>query len=237
MQIYNFVSPPKQTFFAPEWSYWLCEDQITDVDFSKIAKLILEKEREIIKSTEAEYIAQNSELYQGLKTKKFDGYTGLGDKSLTSRSNLFNLLTWQDPEIEKLKRNIFRTYINFLDHFNAPRRKVWIQCWANVLRDGQEIKPHLHSVTPWTYLGGHICVQCNDTSTVYITPINQINDPEVFESKNAVGRITLFQNNIPHYTTMHVGNSERITIAFDITVDEKFNGTHMNKFIPFDDIL
>ena len=35
------------------------------------------------------------------------------------------------------------------------------------------------------------------------------------------GKITLFQNNIPHYTTKHMGKKPRISIAFDIIVDEK----------------
>ena len=84
------------------------------------------------------------------------------------------------------------------------------------MRKGEKIKPHIHGIDPTTYLGGHICVQCDDTSTHYLNPINQINDPLTYESTNEVGKITLFQNNIPHYTDMHDSDKERVTIAFDL---------------------
>ena len=36
-----------------------------------------------------------------------------------------------------------------------------------------------------------------------------------------MGQITLFSNCIPHYTSKHEGNSERITMAFDLNVVDK----------------
>jgi hypothetical protein len=211
LKIFGFVSQPKKTIFAPEWTYWLAEDTITDIDFSEISDLILEKEKSIL------------EKFPSSTKTNADGYTGLGADSLTARYQHYNLLLWENQEIKKIKTSILKTYLNFLEQVGAPRRKVWIQCWANVLRKNQEIKPHIHSVTPYSYLGGHICVQCTDTSTIYINPINQINDPEIYSSKNEVGKITIFQNSIPHYTSKHVSNTERITIAFDIIVDELLN--------------
>ena len=91
------------------------------------------------------------------------------------------------------------------------------------MRKGEKIDPHIHDVGPHAYLGGHICIQCTDTFTGYINPVNQINEPETFKSKNEVGKITLFQNCIPHYTSVHEDDKkERITIAFDLlTVDLK----------------
>ena len=37
-----------------------------------------------------------------------------------------------------------------------------------------------------------------------------------FASKNDVGKITMFPNNIPHYTDIQELDKERITIAFDL---------------------
>ena len=51
------------------------------------------------------------------------------------------------------------------------------------MRKNEYIKPHAHSFGPDTYLGGHFCVSCENTSTYYINPINQINKPEVFKVK------------------------------------------------------
>ena len=86
------------------------------------------------------------------------------------------------------------------------------------MKKGEQIKPHIHGTEPNIYLGGHICVQCDNTSTHYINPVNQINEPEIYSSNNEVGKITLFQNCIPHYTDIHKGNKERITIAFDLAL-------------------
>jgi hypothetical protein len=203
-------SDPKISPFAPEWLWVMGEDEIKDVDWTHIAKLILGKEKEIIDNYPVS-IASDTQ-------KPTDGDTGLGFNSLTSRFQSFNVLKWQDPEIEKIFNHIKEKHDTFIKALGIPKIKVWIKCWANVLRNGEEIKPHLHGVHSKIYLGGHIMVQCNNTSTVYINPINQLNAPVEYSSKNEIGKITLFQNNIPHYTTPHIGDKERISLAFDITI-------------------
>ena len=92
---------------------------------------------------------------------------------------------------------------------------------------GQQISTHIHDVTPTCYLGGHITVQCDDTYTGYthsaLVPIldeGVTNSPLVHESKNKVGKITLFPNYIPHFTSVHNGDKERVTIAFDLTTHQ-----------------
>ena len=111
----------------------------------------------------------------------------------------------------------------FINYLNIDKRKLWIQCWANVMRKGERISPHIHSVKNDSYLGGHIMVQCDNTDTVYINPVNQLNEPDVYKSENVVGKLTLFQSYIPHYTTEHKGDQERISIAFDIFLDNVKN--------------
>jgi hypothetical protein len=222
MEIIKFLSMPKQTPFAPEWSYVLGEDTITDIDYTKIASIILSKEKEIIKS----FPGNN------------DGYTGLGKNSLTARFEHFNVFSWEDPEILKLKEKTKEKYKLFLQELKVNPSKVWIQCWANVLRTGEEIKPHVHSTSSLSYLGGHISIQCDNTSTVYINPVD-INNPEIFSSTNVVGKLTIFQNCIPHYTTIHQGSHERITIAFDLYTDiqvQNFTDSpRKSKLVLFDD--
>lgn len=207
-KIINFKSDPAISPFAPEWNYFLCESIIEDIDFSDLAKFILAKEKEIL--------AQPPTIRNG---KFSDGNTGLGENSTTSRFDRFNVLNWDHPSIEKIKSNILNFHDKFLScfQFKAPN-DLYIQCWVNIMRKGEQIKPHIHSWQPECYLGGHICVQCEDTNTNYINPVNQINNPKVYESKNKVGKITLFQNCIPHYTDMHKGEEERITIAFDLEI-------------------
>ena len=220
------TSQPPKTPFAPVWSWVMGEDYIKDIDFTKIAEIILSKEKQIIRDNPS------------TEPNVYDGGTGLGNESLTSKYRAFNIFSWQEEEIQKLKIQIFNMYLEFMKLCDTPRRKTWIQCWANVLRDGQKINPHVHNIGSYCYLGGHICVQCTDSSTVYINPMstyqlpfNQLENLDLKFSKNEVGKFTMFQQNIPHYTTTHLGNSERITIAFDLIVNpDRSNSRHLILF-------
>lgn len=235
MQLIRFVSDPPLTAFAPSWDYVMGENYIDepyDGFFNNLCSIILKNKDDIIYKTQKQYEEQNVNIF----SNQFDGYTGLGPNSLTSRSNLFNLLIW--PEFKYIKDEILKTYLQFLKEVGVIRRKVYINSWANILSKGQSIKPHLHSVGPLTYLGGHITLTENNTSTVYINPINQLNDPIEHKSKNEIGKITLFQNNIPHYTTENQIDSPRITMAFDIMVEEQFKQlteTKQNMMVILDD--
>jgi len=208
MEIINFKSQPKNNFFAPEWNYFMAEDFSVDVDFNDLAKFLLNKKEEILK------------LQNTIKQNKIsDGYTGLGENSTTAKYGNYNVFNWDNENIYKLKNNILTMHEKFLTFFKQELPKeLYIQCWVNIMDKGQKINTHLHSTSPDSYLGGHVCIQVEDTSTYYICPINQINEPEFFKSENKVGKITLFQNNIPHYTDEHKYDKKRITLAFDLSL-------------------
>jgi hypothetical protein len=212
-KIVNFKSLPKKNYFAPEWDYYIIENIIKKVNFKSLSKFLLKKEKELLKITKPI-----------LKTSTVDGYTGLGENSITSRYASFNVFNFKNKELYKISKeiiNIHKILLNFLK-IETPKN-LWIQCWFNVMRKGEFIKPHIHSFDPSTYLGGHICVQVQNTHTKYINPINQLNDQEIYTSENEVGKITLFQNNIPHFTNIHNCDKERITIAFDLALEKKEN--------------
>ena len=84
------------------------------------------------------------------------------------------------------------------------------------MRKGEQIKPHLHGVLPNSYLTGHITIQTEESSTYYINPVNQINDPEIRPIKNRVGQITLLPACMPHYTNVYQGKIKRVSIGLDI---------------------
>ena len=205
MKFERFVSDPPVSPYAPQWDFRVGNSMCEDIDTNSLSKFLLSKEKEIKKLP---------------IVSDFDGYTGLGSNSTTSRSQQYNILLWNHPEIRKLKSNIAKNIILYNDECGNKTPQLWIQCWYNVLRFGQSIKPHSHSVTPICYLSGHFNVQVNDTSTVYMSPINQLNDPEVIDIKNIPGKLTLFPSYIFHYTTPHYSFKPRITIAFDISPDK-----------------
>jgi hypothetical protein len=212
LEIINFKSKPKNNFFAPEWNYYLFESKIDKIDFNNLSNFLLNKKEEILNLP---YTFKNNKIT--------DGYTGLGKNSTTIRFNRYNVLNWKNENILLLKETIINFHNKIIDYFKLPSvNKLYIQSWVNIMKKGEKIQPHIHGVTPDTYLGGHVCIQCDNTSTYYINPINQINEPEIFSSKNEIGKITLFQNNIPHFTDLHNSDDERITIAFDLSLKKLY---------------
>ena len=199
LNIMNFRSEVKRTPFAPEWSYFIVENNLKDVDCKQLYNFLMKKEKQIMK----------------LK-KSNNGFTGLTNHT-TTRHESYNVFNFKNKEIKKLKNEIIKTHNEFIFRLGLkPVTDLYAKGWFNVMREDEYIKPHAHSFDPDTYLGGHFCVSCENTSTYYINPVNQINMPESYDSKNIPGKLTLFQNYVPHYTNKHKGRKERITIAFDL---------------------
>tara|TARA_B100000902_G_C27011583_1_gene765072 strand:+ start:64 stop:738 length:675 start_codon:yes stop_codon:yes gene_type:complete len=205
VKITKMKSDPKQTFLAPEYDYTIFETVYKDVNYEELAKFIKSKEKEIVNLP----ITRNA-------------YTGMRDDSTSVRFGNYNVFKWESPIVEKLKHFVCNFHDQVVGKYYKQElpKELYVQCWANIMRKGDQFKAHIHDIGPNCYLAGHICVQCDDTSTHYINPINQINDPMAFASKNEVGKVTLFPNNIPHYTDMQKGDKERITIAFDLRIKD-----------------
>jgi|TARA_R100001594_G_scaffold94016_2_gene128210 hypothetical protein len=198
MNITFFNSSPKKNVFAPEWKFVLAEDKITKVNFKSLAKLILKQEKTVLTSP-----MENNLRSQYIKWDK--GY---------------NLLDSKHPEIKKLQKAIIKIHAKFLKALSVPlSTELYIQCWANVMRTGEKMATHIHGIHEDAYLGGQISIQVGDTTTYYMNPFNQIKDPQIYKSKNEVGKIVLYQTCLPHYTDAETSTTPRITIAFDLIVN------------------
>jgi len=167
----------------------------TDIDLSSLSSRVLRNEKKILKNyPPTDYFKRIT-----------DGGTGLGTNSLTSRFYHFNVLSWFGTR--KLKKYIRRGYDQYNGVKNAP---AYVQCWANVMRNGDVIKAHRHmtdNISPKDALSGHLCVKVDGSTNTYYerTPI---------QNKN--GQMILFPSTLLHWTDRYIGNEERITIAFDI---------------------
>ncbi len=204
----RFTSDPPKTPYAPTWDYTIAEKMV-DIDLEELTRVILLKEKEIRK--EVDPPNWNSDFWGT------DDDPGPGKDSLTAKAYSYNMLDWDYPIIDDLKKEI----ITFYDQYckgtnNTDPPPIKIKCWANVLRTNQKIKKHYHATHPYTYLGGHLTVKCDNTSTVYVNPIDFHNE---FVLKNVVGNMTLFPNYIAHYTSLQTSDEPRITIAWDIMPD------------------
>tara|TARA_B100001559_G_C16447718_1_gene597597 strand:+ start:185 stop:841 length:657 start_codon:yes stop_codon:yes gene_type:complete len=204
MKIYNFKC---DTFtpFAPHWNYYVGE-KVSKVDFFDLKEEILNKEQEIISKYEYEN----------------DWGTGLGKRSLTARSNRYNLLEFNNAE--GLREEIRSLHDEFLKGLGYEYTgKIYVQCWANVMRKNQKIKVHCHGFGPYSHLSGHLCVQVNEdlypTSTHYYNPYGV----EPWSSPNNNNKMTIFPTWLKHGTDRHIDDVERITIAFDIMDDRGYN--------------
>ena len=201
--LYNFCQEGK-TFFAPNLKYVLAEVEVMDHDneFDLLKEEILSKEKEII------------EKY-GFES---DWGTQLGKNSLTSRSNNYNLLNFDNTK--NLKEAIKNTHDFYLDIFSKKvgDDKYYVQAWANVLREDEQMSAHRHAGDPYSYLTGNFCLDVDGTSTYYIHPLTD----EIHESENINGKMTIFPSFVKHYTDpVSKGNKNpRMTLAFDIVTEE-----------------
>ena len=210
VKVTRFANDPPQSPYCPIWDYCIAEKK-TDIDVEELAKVILLKEIEI----KEQYPANNRTLNYD------DGDTGLGLDSLTARFNYFNVLEWDSPVCQELRKEIKLFHAEYTKNtigdlsnhqFFKEGGELKVRCWANVLRRGQMIKKHFHSYHPHCYLSGHFTVQCDDTSTVYYHPYHSGSYP----FKNTPNSMTLFPTWVPHSTDKHESDVPRITIAFDI---------------------
>ena len=171
------------------------------IDVNKLSKQILRNETKIIKKYPP---TVGGGVYS-------DGNTGLGSNSLTSRFYHFNVLKWWGTKI--LRKEIRRGYEIYSEVKNKP---LYVQCWANVLRKGEQIRSHVHAVDPILpqhALSGHLNVQVDKVCSTYY-------GDEALLNKN--GQLVIFPIHLPHHTDQYMGDSERITVAFDIFSEELF---------------
>ena len=179
----------------------------TDIDCDALSNLILKKEPEIIQKYPP----------TGFDGEYTDGQTELGPNSLTSRFYHFNVLDWNDTDLVKeIIRSGYEAYTGVKD---TP---IYVKCWANVMRKGDQIKRHKHAkqyeYDEEDYLCGHISVKVDGTTSTYYQ-----SSSDIHPFLNVNGMITLFPCYVYHWTDQYNGNSERITLAFDIKSKKLFD--------------
>ena len=165
---------------------YIIAEKEIDVDLDELSRLILEKA-----SPEYEIItAPNCKSY------------------------FFNVLKWDYPVCKKLHKEIIEFHDEYVRGTRSPRLDgLKIRCWANVMTKGDKISKHHHGNAPHSYLSGNFSIKCENTSTNYFHPYD---NNEMYPIDNESGHMHLFPSWLPHDTSKHQGDSERIIIAFDI---------------------
>ena len=198
----GWKSEPPFTPFAPDYAYYFTSKKI----FSE----------EECKEWNDYLLEQEQILLDKFQTSSGDGLTGLGDNSITSRFNHFNLLQFDFHLVPKLKTEIFngiKTILSISDNTNW-QETLYAASWFNVLRKEEFMEVHSHGYHKYSFYGFHVSINAIETVTSYFHPIKFAT--EAFHIPNKIGHLTLFPNYIPHNVSPNRYETPRISIAGDI---------------------
>jgi len=217
MTILKMSSMEPMTEYAPFWNYsfflkkWDRDMSILDT----IRSWLLENEKKIINKFSYDY----------------DGYTGLGKSSVTGRFSQYNLfhLTSELPELKELLDFIKDSYVEFVSIEDNPIRETEVVSWYNVLRKGQQVQEHNHGSGNDVYLSGTFVLDDYPTFTNFKCPFDR---DVILPIPNNKGLLTFFPSFVYHYSDEYKGDSERLTIAFDIRIPG-IQESKDRKAIPF----
>jgi|8_EtaG_2_1085327.scaffolds.fasta_scaffold00613_8 hypothetical protein len=181
---------------------WLWENQIEDINFDELNTFLLELEKELLK-----------------KPSLSTGGTSV--EGVTSRFKYYNLFFENNEQLKKVENFIKNNIKLFLKYKTINQKKIYTQCWFNVLREGEEIKSHQHRAISdfhLSFISGNFCTTNNNTKTYYTS----LNGEKGLGIDNGAGKLILFPSYTPHFTTVNKSKEERISIAFDIYPDISF---------------
>ena len=200
--LYGWKSNPPLTPFAPSYAHYITDKRI----FS-------EKE---CKEWNDYLLEQEPILLNKFTTSTGDGFTGLGDNSITSRYGHFNLLKFDFHLVPKLKKAIhdgIKTILSVSGNSNW-QETLYANSWFNVLRREEGMNMHSHGYSKYTFYGFHVSINAIETITSYYHPIKF--QTEAFHVPNKIGYLTLFPGFLPHGVTPNRYETPRISIAGDI---------------------
>lgn len=206
MPLHHWTSPPPENPFAPSWRVPIYTAEMTDPTINgQIRNLVLSREASLRQTIAPIPIS------------------GLRD-GLTTRWHGFNIFTWPESCMVTFGQFVRRAYLDLLRSAAVPRRRAYIQGWANVIRTGEKLSPHAHDQGPTSYISGNYCVQAADTATVYYPPYLYKDAPNphtALSVSNRPGVLTLFPSGIFHATTANLHSEPRISLAFDIHLTDE----------------
>ena len=131
-------------------------------------------------------------------------YTGL-----THQFNVYNFLTHPDIRILNIPDRIFNLPL-FEPRKDNWYDELWVQCWGNVLHQGQEIKEHAHEYPEDPNRKIYAC-------SIYLDGA----DPsythwEEGKQQNTRGTLHIVGREHKHHVKRNIHTTPRISLAFDI---------------------
>lgn len=229
MTIVNLKFDTK-SYFVPEHNLQLWLSILNPDLIKRLAEITLIEEERVLDSTEKPKLESHHQW-------------------LTGRMWQYNLFDWDYPEIKEFEEFIKKEFFVYLETIEKPcPKKLWIHGWGNVIRNnGRNITHHSHafyakqgidgnfdldqraSLEKYAYLSGHVCLSADNTNTHYKNPM-------IFGKrsiKNIPGEMYFFPSYVVHFTDKNQSANPRISLAFDIIVEEVYNESDQRIFRRF----
>lgn len=203
--LHNFSSIDPLTPFTPTWNINLWLTTYENKENLYIMKDWIEQNAPIIKERHKD-------------KERNDGGTGLGNDSLTSNFQYFDLFD-ETKDIDAFvdyKLFVKDEYKKFCKELDVNNEICILKSWANIVHTGQKIKKHNHGATHFSYLSGNGHLEDYETSTVYFNPFD---NAVRYTIPNRQGGLTFFPSYLYHASTEHVADNDRFSVAFDILVE------------------
>lgn len=135
-------------------------------------------------------------------------------------------------ELEKLFHIIRKNYLLFLKEMGYSRIKCYVHAWANVLRKEQWISRHFHMADYTAYVSATYYLTTSPTSLFLFNPIR----PDQAESlPNKKGNMIMFPSWVPHESSVYKGDDTRISLAFDIVMEDNLKSNPWRPHVLLDD--
>ena len=204
MKLLKFKNDFPLTPFCLNYNYFILENNIEDgINIDEMSKLMVDRESELLKENNNE-IKNNKNV-------------------ISDRYRFFNKKLYDVKCIKDFITIIKDNIVEYSDKVFEPLpEKLWIKMWCNILRKGQNINIHQHRIDKKSYLSGNLCLHADDTKTHFLNSQTYFyRKNTMYSSENKKGNLTIFPSILPHYTDMVTNDKPRITIAFDIMIEDE----------------
>lgn len=229
MSLIYFSASPPNTPFAPNFRIPVYEGFEQDpMLLSKLTMYLKDLELDIIKKETLVSAVPKSVIDPYPYTQQWKQHNLVDDTPrLGDTSNLVRFPP--SPNIEKLFQAMRKHYLTYLKELGYERRKVWVHAWANILRKGEYISPHSHLQTGDGYLAGVFYV--TQSSAKFVLD----KEGTAMAIEPVAGKLIMFPSCLTHYSESLDSTAPRISIAFDIVVENVYNEHIMRPHRLLDD--
>jgi hypothetical protein len=143
------------------------------------------------------------------------------DHGLTTKWYTYNFLQAEHRSVKQLRDFVTSEVKNYLNEIGHHEEQLYLQSWANLLKNGDTLNIHSHA-GPYSYVSGVFFVKTIASTTRYFLPLDRrIPGVEDFyeteiDIQNREGGLVIFPSFVEHCSTPTLDGLERMTIAFDV---------------------